>query len=238
MRTIMTAWAVIVAGGAGKRMGTDTPKQFLTLCGKTILERTIEPFAACSEIDGIVIAAPESGLVRTESIISDIPYLRSRFRIVAGGENRRDSVRNALAAVPEDTEIVVIHDAVRPFIRSSLISSCIQKARDCGAVSVMRPLKETVKVVSDGIVMKTPDRSSLRITQTPQAFRKDLIMKAHKQALEDGFIGTDDCMLVERLGKEVHIIEGDDYNIKITTPADLTIAEALYKLFENRGKQC
>jgi len=230
------AWAVIVAGGIGKRMGSDTPKQFLTLGGKTILERTLMPFAACTGIDGVVIAAPSINVERIKDILAEIPSLASRHRIVPGGKERRDSVFNALDAVPKNISIVVIHDAVRPFITSGLITECIEAAKQYGAVTVMRPLKETVKVVSDGFVMKTPDRSSLWITQTPQAFQKNIILEAHRKAVEDGVVGTDDCMLVERLGKLVHIIEGDDLNIKITTPADLAIADTILGLFENRGQ--
>lgn len=230
----MSAWAIITAGGKGKRMGTDTPKQLLELCGVTILERTLKPFMECPEIEGIIVTASADSIEQ----IKNIPALHGKLTVVEGGLKRQDSVFNGLQAVPEDTEIVVIHDAVRPFITKKLISECVFSAERNGAVTVMRPLKETVKVVSDGVVKNTPDRSSLRITQTPQAFRTGLILKAHTRAREEGFTGTDDCMLVERIGFPVHIIEGDDLNIKITTPTDLKIAGVILAIHEKREEKC
>jgi len=236
--TFMKAWGIIVAGGVGKRMGSAKPKQLLSLDGKTILERTLNPFTECTAIDGIVVVAPENSIDGIAAIIRRMPGLSGRHHIVAGGRERQDSVKNGLDALPSDTDIVVIHDAVRPFIRSTLINACIDMASRHGAMSVMRPVKETVKIVDKGVVLKTPERSTLWITQTPQAFRTELILEAHDRAREDSFTATDDCMLVERLGYSVHILEGDDLNIKITTPADLRIAEAVLPLFENGGKSC
>ncbi|MFC1693823.1 2-C-methyl-D-erythritol 4-phosphate cytidylyltransferase [Candidatus Latescibacterota bacterium] len=227
----MSAWAVIVAGGCGKRMGSEIPKQLLKIGGITIIERTLKPFGKCLDIEGIVIVASESCIeyIKTVCNVPKIIYL------VSGGAQRQDSVWNGLCAVPEKAEIVVIHDAVRPFINSELISTCVRSAMEHGAVSVMRPLKETVKAVENDIVVHTPDRSSLWITLTPQSFKRELILKAHKHAQEDCFAGTDDSMLVERIGYPVHIIEGDDMNIKITTPVDLEIARTLVKLYEKKG---
>jgi 2-C-methyl-D-erythritol 4-phosphate cytidylyltransferase len=228
----MKAWAIIVAGGSGKRMGSALPKQYLDIGGKPILERTLTPFAGCPLIDGIVIAAPESDFGRIGGILPSLRIPAEGFHVVQGGRERRDSVRNALDAVPDSAGIIVIHDAVRPFITSALVADCIRAAEAHDAVTAMRPLKETVKVVSDSVVVSTPDRSTLWITQTPQAFRREIILDAHRKALSDGIVGTDDCMLVERLGVPVHIIEGDDRNIKITTPTDMILAEAILKTFE------
>ncbi|MBA7481622.1 2-C-methyl-D-erythritol 4-phosphate cytidylyltransferase [subsurface metagenome] len=229
----MKAGAVIVAGGQGTRMGTDIPKQLLKLGGITILERTIKPFVTCTEIVQIVIVAAENIIDHIKTIISGSLSDDKLISVVTGGPERQDSVLNGIYALDEDIGIVVIHDAVRPFITDGLVTECLRTAETFGAVSVMRPLSETVKVVKDGVVVETPDRSTLRITQTPQAFRKELIIEAHKKAKEDGFTGTDDCMLVEHLGHPVHVIEGSDMNIKITTRADLKIAEAILELFEN-----
>ena len=214
----MSAWAVIVAGGKGQRMGAETPKQLLKLGGVTILEMTMKPFINCTEIEGIVIVAAEENSEYIKDMISSASNVSKQITLVNGGPERQDSVWNGLQALPEDVEIAVIHDAVRPFISEKLISECIHSAREHGAVTVMRPLKETVKVVSNGVVVNTPDRSSLWITLTPQAFRKELILKAHSNARHECFAGTDDCMLVERLGHPVTVIEGNDLNIKITTP--------------------
>ena len=229
----MSAWAIIVAGGLGQRMGTDIPKQLLKLGGITILERTLKPFIRCPEIECIIIVSAAGILEKIPNTISNTSHSK-KILIIEGGPERQDSVLNGLTAVPADVDIVIIHDAVRPFISSKIITECVHSARDHGAVTVMRPLKETVKIVSNGVVAKTPDRSSFWITQTPQAFKTLLIKKAHTNALNEGFTGTDDCMLVERLGHPVHIIEGNDLNIKITTSADLTIAGAILNIFENR----
>ena len=234
----MSAWAIIVAGGRGLRMGTDIPKQLIKLGGITILERALKPFIHCPDIEGIVIVATEdiTGQIN-DSIVRDFP-IHKKISVIKGGQERQHSVLNGLSAIPADTNIVVIHDAVRPFINADLITECIHAAQVFGAATVMYPLKETVKVVSNSIVVNTLNRSSLWITQTPQAFRTELLLKAHAQARCDGFIGTDDSMLVERIGHPVHIIEGTDMNIKITTPTDLKIAAALLTLFENGEKSC
>ena len=234
----MSAWAVIAAGGKGRRMGTDAPKQLLKLDGITILERTLKPFKDCNDIEGIIITAPEEIFEYIKNTILKNSTSSKKIIVVEGGTERQSSVWNGLCAVPKDVDIVVIHDAVRPFITRELISECVQSALKHGAVTVMRPLKETIKTVSNGIVTNTPDRSSLRVTQTPQAFRTELILNAHTHGRNEGFIGTDDCMLVERLGHPVHIIEGDDLNIKITTKVDLKIASALLYFFENKEGKC
>ncbi|MBT4485306.1 MAG: 2-C-methyl-D-erythritol 4-phosphate cytidylyltransferase [Candidatus Latescibacteria bacterium] len=232
----MRAWAVIAAGGSGRRMETNISKQLLKLDGATILERTLKPFMNNSGIDGIIIVAAEEIIEHINSIISAFPNELKNISIIKGGSERQDSVWNGLCAVPDDVEIIVIHDAVRPFITSKLITECIDSAFEHGAVTVMRPLKETVKVVSNGVIVNTPDRSSLWSTQTPQAFRTELICEAHSRARAEGFTGTDDCMLVERLGHPVHIIEGDDFNIKITTQSDMKIAEVILNFLETGRK--
>lgn len=227
----MNAWAVIVAGGAGIRMGASVSKQLLLLAGRTILEWTLDPFLACEYIAGIVIAGDQP--TRTFATASILPQGHGKpIILVPGGAERQQSVLNALGAVPADADVIVVHDAVRPFIRAGLIGDCIAAARRKGAVSVMRPVTETIKVVADGRIFNTPDRSTLWITQTPQAFSADLLRRAHDEAARDGVSGTDDCMLVERLGMPVFIVEGTDENIKITTPTDLTVAAALLHTFK------
>ena len=227
----MSAWAIIMAGGRGERMGTDIPKQLIPLHGETILERTLKPFVRCTGIEGIITVAAPDFIKHIRSAVKHCATTK-KITVVKGGPTRQDSVWNGLTAVPKGVEVVVIHDAVRPFITGELIKKCVHSAREYGAVTVMRPLKETIKVVSNGVVVETPDRSSLWVTQTPQAFRTDLIIKAHEQAHVEGFNGTDDCILVEHLGHSVKVIEGSDLNIKITTPADLTVAGTLIKLYD------
>jgi len=228
----LRAYGIITAGGSGRRMGTEVPKQLLKLNGITLLEHTLKPFILCPSIEGIVIVAGDTIVEHINKIIQNISDKGKSLIVVKGGLERQDSVWNGLEAVPEDIDIVVIHDAVRPFITADLITECAQSALNNGAVTVMRPINETVKVISDNIVQETLDRSKLWITQTPQAFKRELIIKAHKSARTKKYTGTDDCMLVELLGYPVHIIEGNDMNIKITTPADLKIAGAILSMFK------
>jgi len=230
----MNAGAVIAAGGQGVRMGKNQPKQLLELGGTSILERTLQPFIDCPEINQIVIVSAEGIIGSIESRIRQKPFCNKPVTVINGGSERQQSVFRGIKALDETIDIVVVHDAVRPFITDKLITECCHAADKYGSVSVMRPITETVKVVKDSVVVSTPDRSTIWITQTPQAFRKELIEYAHKRATADDFFGTDDCMLVERLGHTVHIIEGNDMNIKITTPKDLNAAEAILKLFNDR----
>jgi 2-C-methyl-D-erythritol 4-phosphate cytidylyltransferase len=232
----MTAWAIIVAGGTGTRMGAEVPKQLLKLKGRTILDRTLDPFRACPDIAGVIIAAAPSVLEHVESAILPAECGETSIMAIPGGEERQDSVRNALSEVPSDTDVIVVHDAVRPFIRSELINECVAAARRRGAVSVMLPVTETIKVVTSGRVFNTPDRATLWITQTPQAFQASILRAAHEAARHDGIPATDDCMLAERLGHPVYVVEGSDENIKITTPTDLAVAAALLDIFEHGGK--
>lgn len=226
----MKVYGIIAAGGHGKRMGTEIPKQLLKLDGVTIIEHSLRPFILCPDVEGIVIVAMETIVEHINKIIANIHDENKSITAVIGGLRRQDSVWNGLKSIPEDTDIVVIHDAVRPFITTKLITECIQTAMKNGAVTVMRPLKETPKVVNDNVIVKTIDRSTLWITQTPQAFRKELILEAHRLARKQNLTCTDDCMLVEHLGHKVHVIEGNDMNIKITTPADLKIAGVILSM--------
>jgi 2-C-methyl-D-erythritol 4-phosphate cytidylyltransferase len=228
----MKAYGILVAGGHGKRMGAMVPKQLLKLGGVTILKRTLAPFLKCPDIAGIVIVAEESIVAQISDITHNIYENSKGIAVVKGGTERQDSVMNGLETIPDDTDIIVIHDAVRPFVTSGLISQCVQSAIQHGAVTVARSITETVKVIDNGMVVKTLDRSQLYSAQTPQAFRAELIRNAHRKARKENFTGTDDCMLVERLGYPVYIIEGNDMNIKITTPTDLMIAGAMLPLFE------
>ena len=228
----MRVYGIIVAGGSGRRMGTETPKQLLKLGGVTIIERALKPFIYCPDIEGIIIVAAEVVIEHINNITQNISNAGKSLRVIKGGIERQDSVWNGLKTVPDDTDIVVIHDAVRPFITAKLISECVSSAMNIGAVTVMRPIRETVKEVAGNIIIKTLDRPKLWITQTPQAFKKELILEAHRNARKENYSGTDDCMLVERLGHSVHKIEGNDMNIKITTPEDLKIAGVILSMYE------
>ena len=215
---------VIPAGGVGTRLGRRTPKQFLALGSAPILVATVRHFARHPRVNSVVVAAPTAHVARTRRMLE-----RGRgapVTVVEGGGTRQESVSRGLAAVPADSALVVVHDAVRPFITRALIDAVLGAARATGAAICALPIAETVKRVSGGVVESTLDRAELVAVQTPQAFRADLLREAHDKARRDGFIGTDDAMLVERLGQSVQVVPGLAENVKITTPVDLRRARA------------
>jgi 2-C-methyl-D-erythritol 4-phosphate cytidylyltransferase len=215
------ASAIVVAAGAGKRFGE--MKQFAYLRGKPVLEWTLEAFEAHGEVDAVVLVLPDE---------EDMKHYRMRYPkiidIVRGGERRQDSVWQGFrllgAAAPE---VVLVHDGARPLVGAGLISRVIAAARAEGVAVPALPLEDTVKEVREGRVVQTVDRSFLFRTQTPQGFLYAVLKKALDRARRDRFYGTDEAMLAERAGIPVSVVPGEPRNIKITTPADLKIAEAL-----------
>jgi 2-C-methyl-D-erythritol 4-phosphate cytidylyltransferase len=229
---------IIPAGGAGKRMGGAFSKQFMDLAGRPILARTLDIFNRMKEIDRIILIVPQDDIAFVKAEIVERYSISGVRQVLPGGEERQDSVRNgifALGSEASDEDIVVIHDAVRPFITDALIRKSIDECRQCGAVTLGVPVKDTIKQVdAEGIVGRTGDRSAFWLTQTPQTFRKPIIMEAYRRAYEDGFYGTDDASLVERTGIAVRMIFGSYDNIKITTPEDLEYGEYLLRRRGNR----
>ena len=224
--------AIIVAAGIGKRMGADIPKQFLELDNKPILAYTLEAFELSEDIDEIIIVTNEENIPYVRDTAA-LPFKKVKA-VVAGGSERQYSVANGLKAVSKDTETVLIHDGVRPFISRECIHNIIEETKVHGCCVLGMPVKDTVKICSqDGFVETTPKRELLWQAQTPQAFRYDIIVKAHKKAQEDDFLGTDDSMLTERLGCKTKMVMGSYENIKITTPEDLDIG---LKILEKRNK--
>ena len=216
----MPSLAVLVpAGGLGTRLGSRTPKQFLTLDGTTILARTLAHFRRHPDVRVIVVAAPAEHLARTRRVVG--PSGHPAVEVVAGGATRQESVWLALQATPPDVEIVLVHDAVRPFVDRKLIDAVVTAAAAHGAAICALPIAETIKRVRGGVVETTLDRAGLWAVQTPQAFRADLLREAHDKARRDGVVGTDEAMLVERLGHPVRVVPGLAGNVKITTPEDL-----------------
>jgi len=215
---------VIPAGGVGTRLGRRTPKQFLALGGAPILVATVRHFARHPRVSAIVVAAPAAHVERTRRILGRMRG--APVTVVVGGGTRQESVGHGLAAVSADSALVIVHDAVRPFITRALIDAVLRAARATGAAICALPIAETVKRVGGGLVQGTLDRSELVAVQTPQAFRADLLREAHDKARRDGFTGTDDAMLVERLGQSVRVVAGLAENVKITTPVDLRRARA------------
>jgi len=214
------AVAVVPAGGVGVRMGGGRPKQYLTLGGAPILVHTLRALARCRSLAGLVVAAPADRVEATRALLARFRVPRV-LAVIAGGEERQDSVRLGLEAVPPDATWVVVHDAVRPFITPEIVERVLAAARVPGAATCGRPVRETVKRVRDRVVETTLPRDGLWLTQTPQAFRRALLGEAHDKAARDGYRATDDAMLVERLGHPVRVVPGLPENVKITTPEDL-----------------
>jgi len=230
----MSVTVLIPAAGTGSRMRAAVNKQYLTLADRPILAHTLNLFDAHPAIDRIHVISPAAEMDQCRRDVVERYAFTKVCNIIAGGAERQDSVRNGLlecGAASDD--IVLIHDGARPFFPPELISKVVRAASETGACLVGVPVKDTIKEVADRMVAGTPDRSRLWQAQTPQAFRFALIRDAHEQALRDGFRGTDDASLVERLGWPVAMIEGSYRNIKITTPEDLVLAEAFLKMPAN-----
>jgi 2-C-methyl-D-erythritol 4-phosphate cytidylyltransferase len=221
---------VIPAGGTGTRVGGRTPKQFLRIGRRSILETTLARFAERpARADEIVVAAPVAHLGRTRRLLARRAR-RPAPLVVAGGESRQESVWRGLEHVQRHpsarVHVVVVHDAVRPFVSGRLIAAVVAAAVADGAAVCAAPIAETVKRVRDGLVETTIDRTGLWAVQTPQAFHFEVLREAHEKARRDGTTGTDDAMLVERLGHRVRVVAGGAENVKITTPDDVRRARS------------
>ncbi len=209
-------------------MGGGTPKQFLMLGGLPLLVHSLRVLESSDAVSAIVLAVPqpEMDYCRRE-IVSAFGFKKVQ-QVVAGGEERQDSVRVGLAAVGADAEIVLVHDAVRPFLTTEMIRRVVEAAGRHGAAIVAIPMRDTVKRVGvDGLIQETVDRAPLWLAQTPQAARRAVLQDAYRRAQQDGFRGTDEAQLIERAGHPVSIVEGSTENIKITRPEDLLIGEAI-----------
>lgn len=228
------ACAVIVAAGRGKRMNSSVAKQFLEIEGKPLFVRTLEVFAIHPGISRIQLLVPQEYVDFCKSRIPDELDRKSDISVTVGGEKRQDSVYKGLLALKDPAEkIVLIHDGVRPFVTPGLISACIDGAAETGACIAAIPAPDTLKRVdSQNRITETLKRDGIWLAQTPQAFSLDLIKSAYEKAMADGFSGTDDASLVERTGRIVQIVEGSLFNIKITAPGDLQIAERISKSFK------
>jgi len=211
-------------------MGRDVPKAFLPLAGKPLLVHTLTAIERSPVVGaGIMVATPGRQRESRELLRRHGPF-RLDWLVVDGGEERQDSVRLGLAQIDEDCEIVIVHDGARPFVRAELIAQVVEAAAAGGGAVAAIAASDTVKRVSpDGRVTETLARTDLRLAQTPQAFRTDLIRRAHAWAHGAGVRATDDAALVEAVGGRVQVIDGDPCNIKITTPADLLLAEAIVR---------
>lgn len=217
---------VVPAAGAGRRMG-GVGKAFIELAGEPVLACTLRPFLAHERIVAIVVAL--------DAALADDPpiwlcTLDDRIAIVAGGEERADSVRHALDALPDDLDVIAVHDAARPLVTETLVARVIDQAASGTSVVAALPVTDTVhETAADGRILRTPDRWGLWAAQTPQAFPAAVLREAHRQAALAGITATDDAALVARFVGPVHVLEGERTNIKLTVATDVVIAEALIR---------
>jgi 2-C-methyl-D-erythritol 4-phosphate cytidylyltransferase len=223
--TTLTKYALIVAGGSGLRMGTDIPKQFLELGGIPVLMHTIQRFFSALPDINIILVLPVAQQDYWNSLCHKYSFTVSH-KIVNGGDSRFQSVKNGLTSIPSTNGIVAIHDGVRPFVSDEIIRNSFSLAEEFGNATVAVPMKDSIRKLENGASYSV-DRSVYRIIQTPQVFLLDLIKKAFDTTELPGF--TDDASVLEHAGYKIHLMEGSYENIKITTPEDLVLGEALLK---------
>lgn len=223
----MKTAAIIAAAGAGRRMQADKPKQFLVLDDVPILVSTLRKFDASQSINRIIIAAPREALGDVRNLV-DSSSLEKPVIAIEGGERRQDSVAMAMQQLDLETKIVVVHDGVRPFVSLDEIDQVVHEAGRSGAAILAIPITDTVKEVQRDSVKSTLRREHLVLAQTPQAFQVNVLREAFDAAQKDGYYGTDEASLVERLGRPVMVVRGSARNIKITRPTDLSLARFLF----------
>ncbi|MBC8284209.1 MAG: 2-C-methyl-D-erythritol 4-phosphate cytidylyltransferase [Nitrospinae bacterium] len=220
----MSVCAVVPAGGLGTRMGGAVPKQFQNLDGKPILYYTLKTMQDCGLISELILVVPEKEYDNACTDWLGKPEIVTK--IVIGGEKRQDSVYNGFCEVTPETDIVLVHDGVRPFLSHKMILETINAAKEFGAAITAIPVNDTIKRVdASGLVSQTVDRENLWRVQTPQAFQFKVLQEAFKKANSEKFYGTDEGTLIEHLGKPVKVVEGSEKNIKITRPEDLELSE-------------
>jgi 2-C-methyl-D-erythritol 4-phosphate cytidylyltransferase len=222
------AVAIIVGAGQGVRMGSDIRKQYMMLGERPVLAHAVLAFEQCDAIEAIFLVIPlgDEEVCKRE-VISPL-QLQKPVTLVTGGATRQESVFNGLRAVDGQSDLVAIHDGVRPLVRIEDISECVKTAEKYGGCILALEASDTIKTVDvEDRVVVTMKRHMIRMAQTPQAFRYGLILEAHITAQKEGYVGTDDAELAERRGEGIKVVPGDPYNIKITTPEDLKLAEAL-----------
>jgi len=219
--------AIIVAAGSGTRLGSPHPKAFVSLGGRTILSYSLRTLVGLSSLAELILAVPTGMERRAREEVSD-SGLEVPVKITPGGSERQESVRIGLALTSAESELVVVHDAARPFASPQLFERCLKRAERMGAAIAGIPVADTLKRVErDARIIATLPRAGLWQAQTPQSFARERLIEAHELALRNQILATDDADLLERAGCEVEVVEGSPLNLKITTADDLTLAEAL-----------
>jgi len=221
----MRVAALVLGAGRGERLGEAVPKAFVPLCGKPLLVHALAALASAPEIDIVIPIIGASELSRMKALESELASIPGLQAPTIGGAERQDSMTAGLAALPEDVDFVAVHDAARPLVATESISRVVEAARQSGAAILAIPVRDTIKRVRDGVIVETPIRAECYAAQTPQVFRVDVLREALEKAAAEGFIGTDDAEIVERIGVPVTVVVGGPSNIKITDRADLVAAE-------------
>lgn len=220
--------ALVPAAGRGLRMGGRMPKQFLSLGGHPLILHSLRVLQASPAIHEIILAVPPNDMDYCLKEIVAKHHFTKVTKVVPGGAERQDSVRHALEAVHDEVDVVLVHDAVRPFLTERMVEEVVSMARAKGAAIIALPMKDTVKQVgADHVIERTVDRAGLWLAQTPQAFRRDWLLAAHRRAHGEGVRATDDAYLMEWCGYSVSVVEGSGENIKVTRPEDMVIGEAI-----------
>ncbi|PYR86532.1 MAG: 2-C-methyl-D-erythritol 4-phosphate cytidylyltransferase [Acidobacteria bacterium] len=221
----MKVGAIIAAAGFGRRMKADRPKQLLALNGIPIIIHTIRKFDISRVIDYIIVTAPRESVIEVSELVKSAEFQKPVI-VVQGGERRQDSVASGLNHLQPGTDIVAVHDGVRPFVSIDDIENAVRQAERTGAAVLAVPIVDTVKQVEKDVIDSTLTREHLVLAQTPQVFRTEILKQAFDRATKDEYYGTDESSLVERLGHPVAIVRGSERNIKITRPSDLSLARA------------
>jgi 2-C-methyl-D-erythritol 4-phosphate cytidylyltransferase len=229
----MKASAIIVAAGSGKRLGLATPKAFVSIDRASMLLRVLQTIGAVEAV-GEVVVAVSAGAQKSARAEADAAGLQIPVKITQGGAERQDSVRLALMLTSAEADLIVVHDAARPFATPAMFSECIQAAAQSGVAVVAVPVTDTLKQVEQGTIIATVPRDGLWQAQTPQAFRRELLVRAHEWATRERIEVTDDAYLCERLSITVRVVRGSAVNLKVTTPDDLRIGEAIARFVSLR----
>ena len=224
--------AIFPAAGASRRMNNfgGTNKNLLELRGEPILIRTLKIFSKVERVNFLIVIVAAHEVAAVEKLLNATPELKP-WRVTVGGSERQYSIANGLKLLPDDAEIILVHDAARPLVTARTINAVIDAAETFGGAIAAVPAKDTIKVVdAQGFVKHTPPRAELVAVQTPQGFRRKILLTAYERAAQENFLGTDDASLVERIGGRVKVVAGGYDNIKVTTPEDIAVAETLLKV--------